>query len=42
MRQKSDIFQTFKKWKFFVQNETTKRLKCLKYDNGDEYCDYEF
>jgi transposase InsO family protein len=25
-----------------VENETGKRLKCLKSDNGDEYCSKEF
>ena len=37
IRQKSNIFDTFKKWKALVENETGKRLKCLKLDNGGEY-----
>jgi hypothetical protein len=36
IRQKSDVFDTFKKWKPLVENETRKRLKCLKSDNGGE------
>lgn len=40
--QKSDIFQTFKKWKCLVENETGKKLKCLRSDNGGEYCSHEF
>ena len=38
IRQKSDVFDTFKKWKALVENETGKRLKCLRSDNGGEYC----
>ena len=30
LRQKSDVFQTFKKWKCLVENKTGKKLKCLK------------
>ena len=42
IRQKSDVFDTFKKWKYLAENETRKRLKCLRYDNGGEYCSKEF
>ena len=38
LKQKSDIFETFKKWKALVENETGKKLKCLRLDNGGEYC----
>ena len=41
-RHKSDVFQTFKKWKCLVENETSKKLKCLKSDNGGDYCSHEF
>ena len=30
IRQKSDVFDTFKKWKGLVENETGKMLKCLR------------
>jgi hypothetical protein len=30
IRQKSDVFDTFKKWKDLVENETGKWLKCLR------------
>jgi hypothetical protein len=30
IRQKYDVFDTFKKWKALVENETGKRLKCLR------------
>ena len=36
------VFQTFKKWKCLVENETGKKLKCLRSDNGGEYCSHEF
>jgi hypothetical protein len=40
--QKYDVFDTFKKWKSLVENETRKRLKCLRSENGGEYCSKEF
>jgi hypothetical protein len=42
IRQKSDVFYTFKKWKDLVENETGKILKCLRLDNGGEYCSKDF
>ena len=38
IRQKTDVFATFKKWKALVENEIGKILKCLRFDNGGEYC----
>jgi len=37
IRNKFDVFGTFKKCKALVENETGKRLKCLRSDNGGEY-----
>jgi hypothetical protein len=42
IRQKYDVFDTFKKWKALVENETRKRLMCLRSDNGGEYCSKDF
>ena len=42
IRPKSDVFDTFKKWKALVENETGKRLKCLRSKNGGEYYNKEF
>jgi hypothetical protein len=42
IRQKYDVFDTFKKWKALVENEIGKRLKCLKSNNGGEYCSKKF
>ena len=39
---KSDVFHSFKKWKDLVENETGKSFKCLRSDNGGEYCIKEF
>jgi hypothetical protein len=36
IRQKCDVFDTFKKWKSLVENERGKRLKCLRSENGGE------
>jgi hypothetical protein len=38
IQQKCDGFYTFKKWKYFVENEIGKCLKCIKLDNAGEYC----
>ena len=42
IKNKSDVFDTFKKWKALAENETGKKLKCLRSDNGGEYCSKEF
>ena len=42
MRQKDDVFQTFKIWLAYVENQTGKSLKCLRSDNGGEYVSKEF
>ncbi|KAK3032108.1 hypothetical protein RJ639_036322 [Escallonia herrerae] len=39
IRQKSDVYHTFKKWKVLVENEIGNKVKCLKSDNGGEYRD---
>ena len=36
------MFANFKKWKYLVENEIGKRLKCLRSDNGGEYYIKEF
>lgn len=41
IQNKSDVFDTFNKWKSLVENETRKKLKCLKLDNGGEYYNKE-
>jgi hypothetical protein len=36
IRQKIDVFYSFKKWKALVENETGKWLKCLRSGHGGE------
>ena len=42
IRQKADVFNTFKIWKAKVENKSGCKLKCLLSDNGGEYCNKEF
>ena len=42
IRHKSYVFDTFNKWKALDENKIGKRLKCLRSDNGGEYCNKEF
>ncbi|GJS98311.1 retrovirus-related pol polyprotein from transposon TNT 1-94 [Tanacetum coccineum] len=42
LKNKSEVFNTFKKWKATVENETNLRVKCLKSDNGGEYSSQDF
>ena len=36
------MFATFQKWKFLVENETGKRLRYLRSNNGGECCGKDF
>ena len=42
LKNKSDVFSTFKRFKAAVENETNLKIKCLKSDNGGEYNKTEF
>ena len=42
LKNKFDVFETFKKWKAMVETETSLKVKCLKSDNGGEYIDGRF
>ncbi|RVW73560.1 Retrovirus-related Pol polyprotein from transposon TNT 1-94 [Vitis vinifera] len=42
MRHKSEMFAKFKVWKAEVENQTGRKIKCLKSDNGTEYTNSEF
>ena len=39
---KFDVFDTFNKWKFLLEIEIGKKLKCLRSENGGEYCVKDF
>ena len=42
LKNKYDVFETFKKWKAMVETETGLKVKCLKSYNGEEYIDGGF
>jgi transposase InsO family protein len=41
IRHKSETFAKFKLWKVEVENQTRRKIKCLKSDNGTEYKNYK-
>ena len=42
IQNKSNVFDTLNEWKYLVENEIGKRLKCLRLDNVGEYCNKYF
>ena len=42
LKNKSDVFETFKKWKVMVETESSLKLKCLRSNHGGEYIDGGF
>ena len=42
LKNKSNVFETFKKWKAMVETEISLKVKCLRSDNGGEYIDEGF
>jgi transposase InsO family protein len=42
LRKKSEVFERFKEFKALVENQTEKRIKVLRTDNGGEFCGKEF
>lgn len=42
LKNKSDVFSVFKRWKTEVENQTGLKVKSLKSDNGGEYDSQEF
>ena len=42
MKNKSNVFSIFQRWKALVENEAGTKLKCLRSDNGGEYYSQEF
>ncbi|KAH9670424.1 hypothetical protein KPL70_016984 [Citrus sinensis] len=42
IKKKSDVFSVFKEYKARVELESSKKIKCLRTDNGGEYTDGEF
>jgi hypothetical protein len=42
LRKKSEVFDKFKEFKALVENQTEKKIKVLRTDNGGELCGNEF
>ena len=42
LRNKSEVFDRFKEFKALVENQTEKKIKVLRTDNGGEFCKKEF
>ena len=42
LKEKSDVFPTFKEWKTMIEKQTKKQIKRLHTDNGLEFCYDEF
>jgi hypothetical protein len=42
LRKKYEVFDRFKEFKALVENQTEKRIKVLRTDNGVEFCGNEF
>jgi transposase InsO family protein len=42
LRKKSEVFDKFKEFKALVENQTEKKIKVLRTDNGGEFCANEF
>ena len=42
LRNKSEVFDRFKEFKALVENQTEKKIKVLRTENGGEFCKKEF
>ena len=42
LKHKSEVFGLFKVFKALVENQSGRKLKVLRYDNGGEYVKYDF
>eukprot|EP00253_Pinus_taeda_P020721 PITA_20721 len=42
LKKKSEVFDKFKEFKALVENQTDKKIKVLRIDNGGESCSKEF
>ena len=42
MKQKGDVFSTFKDWKTMIEKQIWRQVKCLHIDNGLKFCYDEF
>ena len=37
LKSKDEVFETFLVWKKMVENQTRRKIKVLRFDNGTEY-----
>jgi hypothetical protein len=42
LKNKSEVFDRFKEFKALIENQTKKRIKVLRIDNGRYFCGNEF
>ena len=42
LKNKSEVFNKFKEHKALIENQTGKKVKVLRTDNGGEFCEKEF
>ena len=42
IERKNEVLEFFQNFKALVENQCGKRIKCLRIDNGGEYCNYVF
>lgn len=41
INKKYDVFDTFQKWQVLVENDNSKKVKCIKSNHSGEYCSNE-
>jgi transposase InsO family protein len=42
LKSKTQVFSRFKEFKALIENQTSKKIKCVRTDNGGEFCSVEF
>lgn len=42
MKNKSEVYNIFKKWKVMVENKKNMKVKCFRSNNGKEYIVQDF
>jgi len=42
MKHKYHVFDQFKKFKALIKKQSDKQIKCMRTDNGIEFCDKDF
>ena len=42
LKTKDQTLEYFKNWKVLVENQKDRKVKCLRTDNGLEFCNVEF